>query len=163
MSLALIQATQASFTMMLRFDQARLPPECDGLRSCCGQNAGEEDEWRLVGQRHEGVDQQCACRALHAGAVSHLAGKQGESPSRADPVSRRHVEPWHTGQSHLSDHRRARLQRGRVRGCIRSGQSPLGEIDGAWKQATIELAYERSGPERFLETFYVLDESIDPN
>src|SRR5205085_5674664 len=34
----------------------------------------------------------------------------------------------------------------------------LGEIDGAWKQATSELAYERSGPERFLETFYVLPE-----
>ena len=32
----------------------------------------------------------------------------------------------------------------------------LGEVDGAWKQATAELAYERSGPERFLETFYVL-------
>src|SRR4029079_9680410 len=27
----------------------------------------------------------------------------------------------------------------------------LGEVDGAWKQATSELAYERSGPERFLE------------
>jgi alkylation response protein AidB-like acyl-CoA dehydrogenase len=34
----------------------------------------------------------------------------------------------------------------------------LGEVDGAWKQATAELAYERSGPERFLETFYVLIE-----
>jgi alkylation response protein AidB-like acyl-CoA dehydrogenase len=34
----------------------------------------------------------------------------------------------------------------------------LGEVDGAWKQATSELAYERSGPERFLETFYVLTE-----
>src|SRR4029453_5574152 len=32
----------------------------------------------------------------------------------------------------------------------------LGEIDNAWKQATSELAYERSGPERILETFYVL-------
>ena len=32
----------------------------------------------------------------------------------------------------------------------------LGEVDGAWKQATAELAYERSGPERFLETFDVL-------
>src|ERR1700678_2379583 len=32
----------------------------------------------------------------------------------------------------------------------------LGEIDGAWKQATSELAYERSGPERFLDTFYVM-------
>ena len=36
----------------------------------------------------------------------------------------------------------------------------LGEIDGAWHQATSELAYERSGPERFLETFYVLNELI---
>lgn len=36
----------------------------------------------------------------------------------------------------------------------------LGEIDGAWKQATSELAYERSGPERFLETSYVLTELI---
>src|SRR3984893_12862447 len=36
----------------------------------------------------------------------------------------------------------------------------MGEIDGAWKQATSELAYERSGPERFLETFYVLLELV---
>lgn len=36
----------------------------------------------------------------------------------------------------------------------------LGEIDGAWKQATSELAYERSGPERFLETYAVLTELV---
>jgi acyl-CoA dehydrogenase len=36
----------------------------------------------------------------------------------------------------------------------------LGEIDAAWKQATSELAYERSGPERFLETFSVLPELV---
>jgi len=36
----------------------------------------------------------------------------------------------------------------------------MGEIDGAWKQATSELAYERSGPERFLETFYLMLELI---
>ncbi|MBN9280529.1 MAG: acyl-CoA dehydrogenase family protein [Hyphomicrobium sp.] len=36
----------------------------------------------------------------------------------------------------------------------------LGAIDGAWKQATSELAYERSGPERFLETYYVLEELV---
>jgi alkylation response protein AidB-like acyl-CoA dehydrogenase len=36
----------------------------------------------------------------------------------------------------------------------------LGELDGAWKQATAELSYERSGPERFLETFYVLRELV---
>lgn len=32
----------------------------------------------------------------------------------------------------------------------------VGELHGAWKQATSELAYERSGPERFLENFSVL-------
>src|SRR5436189_248500 len=36
----------------------------------------------------------------------------------------------------------------------------LSEVDGAWKQATSELAYERSGPERFLETYYVLTELV---
>ncbi len=36
----------------------------------------------------------------------------------------------------------------------------LGEIDGAWKQATSELAYERSGPERFMETLGVLSELV---
>ncbi len=37
----------------------------------------------------------------------------------------------------------------------------LGEIDSAWKQATSELAYERSGPERFLETIYILPELVN--
>ncbi len=36
----------------------------------------------------------------------------------------------------------------------------LGTVDEAWKQATSELAYERSGPERFLETFYLLPELV---
>ena len=34
----------------------------------------------------------------------------------------------------------------------------IGEVDGAWKQAASELAWERSGPERFLETIFVLYE-----
>ena len=37
----------------------------------------------------------------------------------------------------------------------------LGTQDDAWKQATSELAYERSGPERFLETFYILPELVN--
>ena len=32
----------------------------------------------------------------------------------------------------------------------------LGEPDRAWQQATSELAFERSGPERYLETFFLL-------
>ncbi len=38
--------------------------------------------------------------------------------------------------------------------------SLLGSVDMAWKQATSELAYERSGPERFLETIQVLIELV---
>jgi alkylation response protein AidB-like acyl-CoA dehydrogenase len=37
----------------------------------------------------------------------------------------------------------------------------LGEEDNAWAQATAELAYERSGPERFLETIAVLIELVN--
>lgn len=37
----------------------------------------------------------------------------------------------------------------------------LGEVDAAWRQATSELAYERSGPERFLESFYSLVAAVD--
>ena len=36
----------------------------------------------------------------------------------------------------------------------------IGTIDEAWKQATDELAYERSGPDRFLETFGALVELV---
>jgi acyl-CoA dehydrogenase len=45
-------------------------------------------------------------------------------------------------------------------GAVVPNDHVMGEIDGAWKQATSELAYERSGPERFLETFYVMLELI---
>ena len=38
------------------------------------------------------------------------------------------------------------------------GEHLIGEVDSAWKQAASELAYERSGPERFLETIFVLYE-----
>src|SRR5690606_27806695 len=34
----------------------------------------------------------------------------------------------------------------------------IGRVDEAWKQATDELAYERSGPDRFLETFPAIRE-----
>mgnify|MGYP001191775477 CR=1 FL=1 len=36
----------------------------------------------------------------------------------------------------------------------------IGKVDEAWKQATDELAYERSGPDRFLETFSALRELV---
>src|SRR5262249_42473426 len=36
----------------------------------------------------------------------------------------------------------------------------IGEVDMAWKQATDELAYERSGPDRWIETLSVLVEFV---
>lgn len=40
-------------------------------------------------------------------------------------------------------------------------QNMIGEKDLAWTQATAELAYERSGPDRFLETMAVLASLVD--
>lgn len=37
----------------------------------------------------------------------------------------------------------------------------LGTVDEAWKQATSELAFERSGPERFVEIFAILPALIE--
>jgi len=36
----------------------------------------------------------------------------------------------------------------------------VGEVDGGWKMVTGELAFERSGPDRFLSTYQLLAESI---
>jgi hypothetical protein len=36
----------------------------------------------------------------------------------------------------------------------------IGDVDMAWKQATDELAYERSGPDRWIETFPALVELV---
>jgi acyl-CoA dehydrogenase len=36
----------------------------------------------------------------------------------------------------------------------------LGDVGSGWRGVTSELAYERSGPERFLETYYVLTELV---
>ena len=44
--------------------------------------------------------------------------------------------------------------------CYVPGDFQLGAVDEAWRQATSELAYERSGPERFLETLSVLVELV---
>jgi len=44
--------------------------------------------------------------------------------------------------------------------CFVEDKYLIGEENAAWKQATSELAFERSGPERFLETIYVLIELI---
>ena len=40
------------------------------------------------------------------------------------------------------------------------GSHLIGEVDMAWKQATDELAYERSGPDRWIETFPALVELV---
>ena len=115
--------------------------------------------WRINGIQD--LDQQRAYRRLHAGAVPHLARRRKEN--------RRHgltqflvdmkspgitVNPIYqmTGQHDFNEVV--------FDDAFVPDDHVLGEIDGAWKQATSELAYERSGPERFLETFYVLAELV---
>jgi alkylation response protein AidB-like acyl-CoA dehydrogenase len=46
--------------------------------------------------------------------------------------------------------RRPSFQRGRVPGCLPARRHVLGEVGSGWQQVTSELAFERSGPERFL-------------
>lgn len=44
-----------------------------------------------------------------------------------------------------------------LRDCFVPGDMVVGEPGGGWRQVTSELAYERSGPERFLSTFPLLE------
>ena len=98
-------------------------------------------------QRHQDLDHVGAYRRLHDRDLPHLATDQGKPPPRPDAVPGRHEAAGHQGQSDRPDHRPASNS---TRWCSTDAFVPddhlLGEIDGAWKQATSELAYERSRP-----------------
>ena len=128
-----------------------------GLGPVRRQDPGDENQWRLVDHRQQNLDQQRASRRLHAGPVSahHPPTKENRrhgltqflvdmrTPGiRVNPIYQM------TGQHDFNEVV--------FEDAFVPDDHVLGEIDGAWKQATSELAYERSGPERFLETFYVL-------
>ena len=131
-----------------------------GLRPVRGQDQGHQDQGRLAHQRHQDLDQQRASGALPDRLFR-------TSPPTKE--NRRHgltqflvdmktpgiaVNPIYQ-MTGLHDFNEVVFT-----DAFMPDDHVLGEVDGAWKQATSELAYERSGPERFLETFYVLTELV---
>src|SRR5216683_3300544 len=138
-------------TAALRFDPIRLPPECERLRKEVRAFLADE---------------------IAAGTFD--PHKPNREDTDAPEFSRRVGERGWLGMTwpkKYGGHERSFLERYVVTEEMRVANAPtrrffvpddhvLGEIDGAWKQATSELAYERSGPERFLETYYVLTELV---
>ncbi len=104
---------------------------------------------------------QRAHRRLHDRAVPHLAADQGKPPPRPDAVPGRHEDAGHHGEPDLPDRPASTTS---TRSCSPTPSCRTttcsARSTARWKQATSELAYERSGPERFLETFYVLTELV---
>jgi alkylation response protein AidB-like acyl-CoA dehydrogenase len=127
-----------------------------GLRSVRREDEGHEDERRLADQRHQDLDLERAHRRLHDRAVPHLSSDQGKPPPRADAIPGRHADAGDSSEPVYQLTGQHDFNEVVFQDAFMPDDHVLGEIDGAWKQATSELAYERSGPERFLETFYVL-------
>src|SRR6266568_5314508 len=145
-------------TASLSFDQIRLPPECEELRADVRAFIADEGAWLINGTK---------IWTSNAHIADYMLGLFRTSPSTKE--NRRHgltqflvdmktpgitVNPVYqlTGQHDFNEVV--------FQDAFMPDDHVLGEIDGAWKQATSELAYERSGPERYLETFYVLLELI---
>ena len=117
---------------------------------------GRARRGRLEGVGHEGVDQRRPPRARVHRAAAHRTGLGGTAARRAEPVHRRTRPPGRDDQADRVDDRRAPLQRGRPRRRVHPRRVRPGQLGDGWAQATSELAYERSGPERFLSTLPLL-------
>ena len=107
--------------------------------------------WTIIG----------AYRRLHDRDVPHLAADQGKPPSRPDPVPGRHEDAGH--------HRSIRSTRSpgstnSTRWCSRTPSCPTitcwakSTAPGSRRPASSPTS--AAGPERFLETFYVLTELV---
>jgi len=74
---------------------------------------------------------------------------------RSTTGSRNSSSTRNSGHHDEPDHRSgglAPLQHGRLRGRLRARGHAVGEEGAGWKQVTTELAFERSGPERYLSS-----------
>ena len=72
------------------------------LRSVRRQGQGDQGRGRLALQRQQDLDQQRACRRLHARPVPHLAADEGKPPPRPHAIPHRHEGARHHRQSDLS-------------------------------------------------------------
>ena len=115
---------------------------------------------RLQGQRHQGVDEQCPHLRVHDRALPHQ-GRARQEARGALAVPRRHQDargsasgPSSTSRASITSTRWS----SRTPSCPRTCGS--GEEGAGWKQVTTELAFERSGPERYLSSLRLIIETI---
>ncbi len=117
---------------------------------------------RLAGERHQGLDVRRAQRRLHDPVLPHRRQVGRRPACRRQPVPGGHEAGAAARHDGAPDHRHARrppFQRGRPsRTCCCREDALLGKEGDGWKQVTGELAFERSGPDRFLSAFTLLVE-----
>ena len=82
------------------------------------------------------------------------------APRRPHAVPRRpEGDAGHLDPPGAQPRRRAPFQRSRVHGCVPVRRDTCSaEVGDGWQQVTSELAFERTGPERFLSAFTLLVE-----
>ena len=128
-----------------RDERARL-----GLGPRLHPHARREGAGRLQGQRHQGLDEQRAPLRLHDRALPH-PGRAGQEARGAHAVPRR---PQDRRASRSGRSSTSRAGTTSTRWTSRTRFVPedmrVGEEGDGWKQVTTELAFERSGPERYL-------------
>ena len=134
-----------------------------GIRPRLRPHASGQGSGRVSGQRHEGVDQFRAQIALHDPVLPHRpAGDAGTD--RHGGVSQFLVDLHNTpgitirpiiamtGEHHFNEVV--------FTDAFLPDTALLGREGDGWNQVTSELAFERSGPERFLSSFVLFVELI---
>ena len=135
-------------------------------RGCAGDAGGRALQTKLQAVRSGNGFKLSGSKALvvdgHVADLLIVAARTAGSAGERDGLTLFLVDPRTKGLTTertvmVDSHNAARIDFDNVEV---DADHVLGEVDGAWKQATSELAYERSGPERFLETFYVLTDLV---
>ena len=120
----------------------------------------EQVAGRLQGQRHQGLDEQRPHLRLHDRALPHQGRARQEArgalasssstPSRPGISIRPIVDL--SGEHHFNEVV--------FQDCFVPEDMRVGDEGAGWKQVTTELAFERSGPERYLSSLQLIIETI---
>ena len=131
--------------------------EPDGLRPRRGPHPRGAGGRGLAGQRHEGLDKPRPPRPPHADLGAHEPSRRHAAARRArqfiidlaSPGVRCNPIRLISGAHHFNEVV--------LDGAFVADDQVLGTVGEGWTQVTHELAYERSGPERILSTFPLLE------
>ena len=121
----------------------------------------DQDRWRLAGQRPQDLDLERAPGRLHDRPAAHLEQDPGKPPARADAIPRSTMKSQGITIRPIINLTGAHdFNEVIFDDVFVPDLHMIGEVDMAWKQASAELAYERSGPDRWLETLQSLVELV---